>query len=268
MILQPESKPTDEQLSAYLDGELDDVTSDRIERLAAGDPETRARLEALSTVDARIVDALLVDLEDPALARLAARVIPNMGNSVVSLDARRRRATSLSTARPFVPAAIAASLALLLGFGGGLLVSGRDDAASSLVAIGPVPSATELAELLERRPTGKSVAVGSSARPASLVVATTFKDKRGRPCREFEASRSHGDTETITSVGVACRNDGAWTVEGIIAVGDAGVTASGNGIIPSSDETKDTLDALLTALGATRALSPAEENESLARGWR
>lgn len=266
--MQPENSPSDAQLSAYLDGELDEATSAWIEQLAAGDPELRQRIDELAAVDAKLADAFPIDARDPAVTRLAERMKTQAGATVIALEPRRRTQKPTSPG-PLRAAAIAASLALLIGFGAGLLVSsdqGGDQ--SALVAVGPVVKGTPLAELLERRATGDAVVVDPSAPQSFLVIATTFKDRRGRPCREFEATRALRDVETVASVGVACRSDTGWTVKGVIAVADPDATGTETGITPSSDEVKDALSSLLTALGATPALTPAEEAKSLARGWR
>jgi len=262
--MTPEPSPTDEQLSAYLDGELDDLEADRIEQRAAIDPDLRHRIDRLAAVDQRLRAAFPVTPEEPALARIAARL--NQPSNVMPFTARRKEQRTAAANR-FVPVMMAASLALLIGFGGGFLSRGlQTTTVAPSIAIGPVAQDTVLATLLETSPTGKPVTTGATAEANSLVIAATFKDRTGRPCREFEAVRGPVPTGTVTAVGVACRDEGRWVVRGLVAL--AGDGSAPSSITPSSNETKDALDALLTALGATRAMTPAEEAQTIERAWR
>jgi hypothetical protein len=263
MTPEPQITPTDEQLSAYLDGELDDHEADRIEQQAETDPELRKRIDRLAAVDHRLRAAFPVVPEEPAVARIAAKLKET--STVVPFPPRQKEQRDTG-ARRFVPALMAASLALLIGFGSGFLLRGPQETTAPTIAIGPVAKDTALATLLERSPTGSPIAIGEASHAKSVVVASTFKDRDGRPCREFETLRGVASTGAITAVGVACREEGRWVVRGVVAL--ASESAAPSGITPSSNETKDALDALLTALGATQAMTPAEEAQILERAWR
>jgi hypothetical protein len=262
--MTPGPELTDEQLSAYLDGELDDHEADRIEQRSEADSEIRKRINRLAAVDHRLRTAFPVAPEEPAVARLAAKL--SVTSNVVPLAARQKQ-PSATSARRFAPALMAASLALLIGFGSGFLMRGWEGATTApTIAVGPVAKDTALATLLEKSPTGSPLAIGETADATSLVVATTFKDRNGRPCREFEAMRGPASAGSVTAVGVACRDEGRWIVRGLVAL--ASESTAPSSITPSSNETKDALDALLTALGATPAMTPAEEAQILERAWR
>jgi len=264
MTPEPELTPTDEQLSAYLDGELADHEADRIEQWAATDPEIRQRIDRLAAVDHRLQAAFPVAADEPAIARIAATL--SAGSTILPFPARRREQRDTGAGR-FVLALMAASLALLIGFGGGFLMRGwQGTTTAPSIAVGPVAKATTLASLLETAPTGSPILISGSSDAASVVVASTFRDREGRPCREFETLRGSSATGTATAVGVACREEGRWFVRGLVALADD--SAAPSGITPSSNETKDALDALLSALGATRAMTPAEEAQIIERAWR
>ena len=92
----------------------------------------------------------------------------------------------------------------------------------------------------------------------------SFRDGEGRPCREFEVI---GKPPEELGFGVACRTEsGRWYVEMLAA---APRTAPGpDGYAPASGPAASALDSLLEALDASAPLSPSEEAELIAGGWR
>lgn len=263
MTPEHDGTPSDEDLTAYLDGELDDVEADRIERLAAADPAIRLRIDRLAAVDERLRSAFPVEPEEPAIQRLTLRMSER--SNVIQLPGRGDRHL-LAAATRYVPTLLAASLALLIGFGGGFLTRGWEQPPAPVVGVGPVSQNTPLAALLDTHPTGRPITTGTAQNGGSLVIASTFTDRHGRSCREFETVDGLGLSGTVTAVGIACRDENRWVVNGLIAQSRGGAGASN--ITPSSDENRDALEALLAALGATKVMTPAEEAEIIERAWR
>src|SRR5712671_6985630 len=103
--------PEDEQLMAYVDGELDPMARSQFERALAADPALVRRVAAQRELRARLASSLDPQLAEPVPERLlqVARTAP----------AGKAPVVALSAGRPWGwPAALAASwlLAGVLGF--------------------------------------------------------------------------------------------------------------------------------------------------------
>ena len=173
--------PSDDELSAHLDGEAGAHVADAI----AADPTVAARLDALAAardavaapvepLDAGVVDRLvataLVAADDPASAAPIAPVAP----------IRRRP-------RPFVPVwAAAAIIGVLLVAGLGLIFTGRDDGSD------PVASSDKGGTLAAEESSGAASAASTTVAPTSGAAAD-------------------GATTTTRADGLAPRTDTPWT---------------------------------------------------------
>lgn len=119
-------QPTDETLIAYLDGELDAAAREDIAAALEHDPQLRERASALTDSAAVLRAAMDEVLREEVPQRLidAARGLPE--RSVIDLVAERARRVGAATLpqhwgtrRFWVGAAVAASLCLVVGAGGG-----------------------------------------------------------------------------------------------------------------------------------------------------
>lgn len=110
-------------------------------------------------------------------------------DNVVSMASWRNR---LREAR--APMALAASLALLIGFGSGVLLDGAPSGGDSQWA--------SVAGQLDRVPSGTEVQLGDEA---WLLSRFTFLDQEGRACRQYQLRRGAEITENV-----ACRDAGSW----------------------------------------------------------
>jgi hypothetical protein len=155
---------------------------------------------------------------------------------------------------------IAASLALLIGLGAGVLLARTPwSQEPTALTLGEVAKGSALRDALE---TARSGVV----RNGHLVVAT-FRDKRNRYCREIELISGTGNRPQ--AAGVACRStQGAWIMEGAARLEIAGASEPSGGYTPSGAAEKDALSALLALLGAGTVMTTAEEGAALERGWR
>lgn len=251
---------SDETLCAYLDGELGPAERSAIERDLARDPSLRERLERFQGVmelmqqefagQARepVPESLLKAARDLAEARGAA---PN----VVPLAPRPRAAT---VARWQLP--IAAAMALAVG---GVLGSGlqawRDEGqiaqqVATLDAARIVP-ANPLHAALEKTPSGETVTTGDN----HLHMILSFAAKDGRFCREFDVA-----AKGAASVGIACRENGAWRLEVLLAA-----KPPENGAYqPASGYNAKAFDDVVTALMKDAPLDKAQERDLITRNWR
>jgi len=124
-------RPSDEQLVAYLDGEVDETTAVEVGAWLERDPELRARLQALTESATLVRDAFDEILREPVPDRLIAaargrdpveaEAAPRRSATILSFGARLAR-TSVANRRWGLGVAAAASLSfLMIGAGGGYL---------------------------------------------------------------------------------------------------------------------------------------------------
>ncbi len=116
---------SDETLIAYLDGELDAAARDDVATALERDPQLRERVGALTESAATLRAAMDEVLREEVPQRLidAARGVPGRGVIDLVAERARRSAASLQegwvTRRFWTGAAVAASLCLVVGAGGG-----------------------------------------------------------------------------------------------------------------------------------------------------
>ncbi|HET8612586.1 MAG TPA: anti-sigma factor, partial [Sphingomonas sp.] len=171
----------EEELVAWIDGELEGPEAERVARAVAENPALAARAEAHRRLASRLQAAFAPIAEEP----VALRVAPPA--PVVSLAEERARRGG-PPRRWALPGAIAASLlvGVLVGhqtWGGGAGVADRADALALAAPIG---------HALDTQLSGAS---------GPVRIQLSFRDQAGDYCRSFTA-RHFG--------GVACRADGGW----------------------------------------------------------
>ncbi|MEM9812105.1 MAG: hypothetical protein AAF913_05495 [Pseudomonadota bacterium] len=241
---------TDEEIAAYVDGSIDDpALAARLGKAIETDPALSRRVEAIKSANALLRRAFDDPMAEPIPTAIEAALMAEPGRVAVL---PRRRA-------PFwAPAAMAASLALCLGLGGGWYLATEHPAPTGQIVLGASGTSDALAQALETLPTG-------TASPAGIRPILTFRDGAGRACREFETVAQSGAGEVI---GIACRlPDGLWSVQVAAAVTEPTGQPNG-GFTPASAMAGDVLSAVLDALEAGPALRPSEEMALIQTGWR
>ncbi|MEO1014807.1 MAG: hypothetical protein AAFX08_06405 [Pseudomonadota bacterium] len=232
-----DGKDGDDALSAYMDGELNADEAAALERRLQTDAALRARLDDLRAVDKALNNAFdLQALEVPAsieamvAANDAASVDGSGAGGVVPFPKRGR-----AIRQPFVPAAIAASVALIAGYIAGSAPStpAPDGGAANLIAFaGPLAADHPIAEALNATPSGSAFAVKGVDAGEEVRPILSFQATDGAFCREFEAG-----SLTTSMRGVACREDDeAWAVRVAVAGGGlAPLDAAGYATASSAD---------------------------------
>jgi hypothetical protein len=232
---------TDDDLMAYLDGELDAPRRAAFEARLAADAALAARLARLRALDARLHAAFDPVLGEPVPARLHEALTPPAA-PVIDLAAARR------TRRPVW--ALAASL--LVGVVVGVLVGTRGPAGAGplqLAADGTLRARGELDGLLSRVPAG-------GAGTARIVLS--FLDREGVYCRAFVLERAQ------PLAGLACRADEGWRVQTLAAA----AAAPAGELRPAASALPPALLRAIDERIAGEALDAAGEQAALARGWR
>ncbi|HWI88169.1 MAG TPA: hypothetical protein VNS11_02865 [Sphingomicrobium sp.] len=239
---------TDDMLSAYLDGSLDEAGCEKVRALIAGDPAVAEEFERLRSNDGLLRAALTEGIADPAdedaLSRFGLRREPQA--KVAALSARRAANDNLRRWVWPAAAAIAASAAVLM---------------IARPAAQPEPWQTgAFSEALESTP---SLHEASLPGGASVSPVLSFIAGDGRFCREFHLAGGRG---AAGREGLACRRqDGEWQV--IAFAPSAGALASGNRIEVAEGPSVAGLDAVYQRLRASDPLPAGEERSLIAKHW-
>lgn len=177
-------------VTAFVDGELDDLTARRIAREAETDAGLAAEIARHRALKAQLT---------AHYAPVAEEAVPERLRSLLAVD---DKVTSLIDRRSAKPGrfstihwgAIAASLALGLTIGLRPWMPAADVATDN----GMLIAAGSLAEALDTQ------LASNQPRDATVRIGLSFEDKAGRYCRSFESR---------PLAGVGCREGDYWQLE-------------------------------------------------------
>ncbi|MEM8791708.1 MAG: hypothetical protein AAGE80_08815 [Pseudomonadota bacterium] len=240
---------TEEEIAAFVDGSLDDAAAKRIAAIIERDSEARALAEEIAKGN-DVLRAAFADVAATPIPPALAETLAGRGDTVVPF---RKRIAWPST---WIPAAAAASIAIVVGLGIGAQFGGANS--SPKITLGDAPRDGGLHLALETLPSGM-------AHEDRIMPMLTFTDASGRYCREFEVV---GDLPDELEFGIACRSDSeAWHVE-IIVSAPMGA-ANDRGFAPASGPGADALAAMIEALGGGgKPLAPGAEASVIDNGWQ
>ena len=225
---------------AFVDGELDDITSARLSREAESDPDLAAAIAAEQSLRAALGAHFAPILAEPVPDRLTDPI--DAARKVVSLDEVRERRFGFNTrtlrwAAPAMAAALVLAL-VIPGMGGGQTET-RD---------GLTFASNDLAQALDSQ-LASDQPLGGETR-----VLLSFADDAGTLCRGFARADLSG---------IACREDGGWHLR---------VQRDGVDVAASDYRQANSVDsAIMTAaqdMAAGPALDAEEERAAKARGWQ
>ena len=240
---------SDEQVQAFVDGELDASLAARIETAMRQDLALAgrvARQRALRTRLARHFDAVL---GEPVPARLA-QAVEGKGGAATPIGAARASRARLVAPRPLWWSAAAASV-LVAALTGWLLPRGTEPALlagqAGLMARGALAAAL----------TERISAEGSKA--GGVLVSLSFRAGDGRYCRTFSLDSGID--------GLACRGTDGWIVEAIgrSPAGDAAAAAEYR---QASSALSPSVLAAITRWQAGDSMTPEEERRIREMDWR
>ncbi len=277
-------KLNDEVLIAYSDGELDEKTAAEVEAALKDDPVAReivhkfqeaARLAGEAFDDPmqeEVPERLLKLFEEPQSEEAA----PDQSNITDLSQIRAARETKRhtnatafeepGTVRRFA-LPLAASLALIIGIGGGLGLSNfTTSSAPEVIAAGTIPQSSVLHAALERTPSLQSLeeVSGDGLTRNQIEPLLSFVDTNDRHCREYRITSSKV-TGSQDLTGVACRGgDGAWTQQ--IAVVQE-IPANGS-YSPASGQANSALEGFLNEIMKDEPLDEEAEALLLDSGWQ
>ena len=245
---------TDEQLTAYADGELPAVEVQAIAEAARADAALARRIERFAGTRRVLERAFAATLDEPMPARLRELLDP-ASDKVVPL----RRPVAARAPR-WMPAALAASVALAVGLSLSNWWPGRGADAVAIAGLPPDAAALQLA--LESSASGVPVAGAAGGVRYEILPTSTLRTAQGGYCREFESSLPDSGAQAR---GLACRGtDGAWATVAVATVGAAAAPGAGpDGYVPAAGDGPD----FAAALGRPARLTPAEEQALISQHW-
>jgi len=242
---------SDEDLMAYADGELADDRAEALDLALAGDaaPAQRLAQRLALFVDTRglAAEALRPMLDEPVPDHLVQRVrdlavTAQPARTVVAFPAR-------PAVRPLWHLPVAASVALAVGLGAGLMLRGPDAPGGPVsLALATDP---ETAQVLTTLASGNAATLTDGTR---IVAVSTFRAADNALCREYEVT---GATEAAF-VSVACHDGQAWQMRLAVATS----LRDDGAYVPAGS--LETLDAYLVATAAGAPLAEDQEAAALA----
>ncbi len=244
----------DKMLIAFLDNELSNEQMARVEHAINEDRELAARAESL---------ALTSDLASQAYQHVIHEPTPQHLIDAVwqkSAEPSRTNVVSLSSRRRFsglLPLATAASLALVVGAILGPQLT-HDDVGSHQLAQSSLNSQNTLYIALEKTPSLQHFEVENDH---TILPVMSFQAVDGRYCREFQINKDKN-----VSVGVACKQNGTWNTEILLAADQHPVDHQD--YQPASGYSQVALDAVLDDLWSGIAFDQTEEQALIQKAWR
>jgi hypothetical protein len=234
-----------ENLSRYLDGDLEESERQQLEALLEQDSELRHQMKELSAADA---------LMRRAINGLAADDVPAHITALVNRSLHEVRLEDQPLARETKwPLALAASTLVLVSFLAGQRLPLTSDLGSSAAM------ETALNTTLEGSASMHEgwVNLGNDAQ---IRPTLSFASTAGNWCREYLMRKPGGQWQ-----GVACRIDGNWQVGLLIAT--EAERATGDGYLPASTNGSEIFSSYTESLGGS-PVGAVAENELISSGWR
>lgn len=214
---------SDEQIIAYVDGELDEAVRAEVETAAAADAEIAAKIAAHGSLRDSLMSAFAPIADEPVpQALLEAVNVPPPSATVLPFRPR--------VSRPLMVQIGAMAASLVVGIGLTLMMqsSGTDFAAKS----GGLMARGDLARALSVQLASDNVAASAPR------VGLSFRDTSGALCRTFE---------TAANEGVACRDGKYWRIDVAARVsGKTEFAQAGSSLVMQAVESRidgDPLDA-------------------------
>lgn len=249
---------TDEDLTAYADGQLDALRRAALDSVLAQDAALRERVAHLRAQRERVAAAFAPVLDEPMPERLT-QLLASPPAAVVDIAAARAAREPRHVTWPSVRSrpgrwaqwgGMAASLVAGVLLGTQLQRGeGPPDAVLALNA-GQAVATGAVAQALNTQ------LASDAAAQATVAVQLTFIDKTGQVCRTFSTGRV---------AGLACRDDGdRWAVQQVATMEQV---ASGAMRQAASSLPRAVLDAVDRQI-AGDAFDAAAERQARERGWR
>jgi hypothetical protein len=186
---------TDQQLSAFLDAELNDNEMEQVRNQIAQDETLANRLAELAMVDERLVQAYRLEQSTPTpigVAELftAHRKKQQANDNIIQFPVWKR---VLNQVQQHAAAAVVA--AIMLGYGAGALNNSNPE---DLVW-------KDTSYALDHTPSGDSFVAFNGA---MIKPQASFQNQQGQFCRQYEYNQ-----EQLVQTALACKQNNQWQVK-------------------------------------------------------
>jgi len=229
----------DEELFAWLDGELERDAAGRVAAIVATNPELKARVDDHHKLAAGLRTAFdPVMQEGAAPPRFGATQVIDFGAKAAGRDRRRGQFGVAQWAAMAATLALGLVVGNMVGGSSGAPVQNRD---------GMLVAAASLDHALDKQLASAGAADGAR-------IGLTFRDREGSICRSFNDGGASG---------LACHANGNWQIRGLFqgAEGQAGEYRMAAGEDPR-------IAALIDETIAGEPFDAAQERAALDKGWR
>ncbi len=254
---------TDEQLSAYIDGELAASDMELIRRMLEDNDALSARLARLKRMDQIITAAYgsITDepIPDPVLSLLApATNAPKSDLHSDNIFPLPNGRTLHIPKQWHAPLAAAAALAVGVSIGLQLSPNIHPNRTAPMIA-GIIDKSSPLHAALETAPSAQPFMLGTD-KGGAITPVLTFKSTDGRFCREFNLRSSTGGQRAL-----ACRLDGTWVVQFAAATNSK---AAGAVYSTASSDVAAQFNELIDVLIDDAPLDADEEAAIIEKQWK
>lgn len=239
---------SDEQLSAFLDGQLATNETEALSRDIERDKELAARLERLSGVNAAYVAAIGAIDHEPVSPGLRAAMTPP---PATVLRFRRKKIGAFVMEHRAIAAALVCAVVVW-----GVSSSVKPPIDASPDAGGYIPASSPLHRVLDDTPSSVAVELASGL---SATPRLSFETAYGDICRQYRVDSGDGRNDAI-----ACRKDGRWRVE-LSVFGPPG--SGGGDYQTASGPAADLLDRFIDGAIVGAPFDVSEEERRIASDW-
>jgi len=243
---------TDDQISAFVDGELPENEQAQFLAAMAQDAQLAARVEQMQSVNnllLRTYDDINHQPLPDAIAKVLRSTEINSDNTVVPLFQRGIKVASKT--KFFLATAACLTVAILIGVVDNPVEEG------TIASLGMVDTNSELYYVLENQLSGNSqnLANGNGV----ITPELTFATKSGELCREFSVTQNSQVNRSL-----ACKENGNWNV---LASEDSQVVEQSDYNLASGGSSSE-YDKLIEQMMATDAFSIIEEQSAKQNKWQ
>ena len=240
---------SDEELMAFVDGELDAERSERIRCEAESNADLARRIAAQEELRHRLRSAFEPTLQEEVPGRLR-RALDRPDATHERLTVRRRR-----TSRNTWLGGLALAAGVVLGTALGPALFAIRGSGADIVSRGGQLTASGA---LERVLTNEvAVEIGGTDR---VRLGVTFQARSGEYCRTFVTVRGDRDL-----AGLACRDDDAWRIDALQTVSPA--TGQADSYRQALSAIPPVVLAAAQEAMAGEAFDESAEAEARDRGW-
>jgi hypothetical protein len=233
----------DNNLSAFLDGELDAGQLADIRSKAESDLAINAKLQRMREADDLVRAAYNNPMQEDVPDRFIAAVDRGLSRIADSTISTPVAVNDNNSRRWFAGGAIAASLALGLLLGSQIMPNRKSDSAI-FIALNSTPSAT----------------AASLESGQKLTPHLSFARIGGGFCRTFTLTEA-----SSSKTGLACKAEGQWSIEALIPAINAG--SADIGYVTAEGPVVSGLDEIISELRDGDPLGKSDEAIQLKRGW-